>query len=387
MTTSTSLPTGVSATMRGKSFISLMSLPSNLTTTSPGSMPAGLAGPRSSTPAISAPRAGLMARLSASILGHLLNAHAEPAAPRLAELAQLIDHRNGGLRRHGKADADRAARRRIDRGIDADHLAVEVEQRSARIAAIDRRVSLDVVVIRAGIDVAIARRDDAGRNRAAEAEWVADGDHPFAEPQLVGIPELHGFQRPVGLDPQQREIGLLILANDLSLELSAIREDDIDLVGVRNDVIVGHHDARRVDDEAGAERTHAARPAFAALLARSAATVLEQVVEKLLKGGAGRHLRRGRAAHLDRLRGRDVDDRFDHAFGNVGDLVRSARRARRRNHGQTDDCSRECRQCRPAQARGSNQGIRAWMSVLLRKGYRRDTAPVRRRMQGDLGGN
>ena len=65
MTTSTSLPTAVSATTRDRSFGSLMSLPSNLTTTSPGSMPAGLAGPLSSTPATSAPRAGLMLRLSA----------------------------------------------------------------------------------------------------------------------------------------------------------------------------------------------------------------------------------------------------------------------------------------------------------------------------------
>ena len=65
MTTSTSLPTGVSATMRGRSRISLMSLPSNLMMTSPASMPAGLAGPLSSMPAINAPRAGLMLRLSA----------------------------------------------------------------------------------------------------------------------------------------------------------------------------------------------------------------------------------------------------------------------------------------------------------------------------------
>ena len=71
------------------------------------------------------------------LVGHLLDAHAEPAAPRLAELAQLVDHRHRGLRRHRKADADRAAGRRDDRGIDADDLAVEIEQRPARIAAID----------------------------------------------------------------------------------------------------------------------------------------------------------------------------------------------------------------------------------------------------------
>ena len=65
MTTSTSLPTGVSATMRGRSRISLTSWPSNLMITSPGWMPAGLAGPLSSMPATSAPRGWLMSRLSA----------------------------------------------------------------------------------------------------------------------------------------------------------------------------------------------------------------------------------------------------------------------------------------------------------------------------------
>ena len=63
--TGTCLPTGVSATTRGRSRISLMSLLSNLMITSPGSMPAGLAGPLSSTPATRAPRGGLMPRLSA----------------------------------------------------------------------------------------------------------------------------------------------------------------------------------------------------------------------------------------------------------------------------------------------------------------------------------
>ena len=56
-----------------------------------------------------------------------------------------------------------------------------VEGRAARIAAIDRRVDLQEIVIGAGADVAAARRDDAGRDRAAEAEGIADGDHPVAD--------------------------------------------------------------------------------------------------------------------------------------------------------------------------------------------------------------
>ena len=45
--------------------------------------------------------------------------------------------------RNGKADADRAARLREDRRVDADELAVEIDQRAARVAGIDRRIGLD----------------------------------------------------------------------------------------------------------------------------------------------------------------------------------------------------------------------------------------------------
>ena len=115
-----------------------------------------------------------------------------PIQPRLhlAEAAQLLDDRHGDLGGHRKADADRAAGRRHDRGVDADHLAVDVEERAAGIAAVDGGVGLDVVVVGAGIDVAVERRDDAGRHRAAEAERVADREHPVADAQLLGAAEL-----------------------------------------------------------------------------------------------------------------------------------------------------------------------------------------------------
>ena len=60
-------------------------------------------------------------------------------------------------------------------------LAIHVEQRAAGIAAIDGGVGLDEVVVGPGIDVAVARRDDADGDRAAEAERIADRHHPVAD--------------------------------------------------------------------------------------------------------------------------------------------------------------------------------------------------------------
>jgi hypothetical protein len=55
------------------------------------------------------------------------------------------------------------------------------------------------------------------------------------------------------------DIGLLVDADQSGLDLGAIVHDHADLVGIRDDVIVGDDDARGIDDEAGAERIGFAR--------------------------------------------------------------------------------------------------------------------------------
>src|SRR6056297_2891223 len=95
------------------------------------------------------------------VIGHVLNAHAEPAAPCLAVFLKLVDHALDHIGGHGKADPDGAAGRAEDGGVHAHHLAVEVEERAARVAPVDGRVGLDVVVIGAR-QRTVAGRDDPG---------------------------------------------------------------------------------------------------------------------------------------------------------------------------------------------------------------------------------
>ena len=106
-----------------------------------------------------------------------------PSQPRATDavLLERLDDALHDVAGDGEADADAAARRREDRGVDADDLAFGVEGRAARVAAVDRRVDLQEVVIGARADVAAARRDDAGGHGAAEAERIADRDHPVAD--------------------------------------------------------------------------------------------------------------------------------------------------------------------------------------------------------------
>src|SRR5215470_1373119 len=96
-----------------------------------------------------------------------LNLHAEPAAADHALVLELGDDRLHRLGRNIKGDANRSARRREDRGVDPDDVAVHVEGRAAGIAFVDRRVNLDEVVVGAGANVTAASRDDARRYGAA----------------------------------------------------------------------------------------------------------------------------------------------------------------------------------------------------------------------------
>ena len=86
-----------------------------------------------------------------------------------------------------------------------------------------------------------------------------------------------------GLTLQQRDVGLLILADQLGLEARAVVEDDGDLVGFRDHVIVGDHDAGGIDDEAGAERIDPPRTARRVLIVALLAAPVEEVAEQLVQ--------------------------------------------------------------------------------------------------------
>src|SRR6185503_6454161 len=98
------------------------------------------------------------------VLVDVLDLDAEPAAIDGATRFELLDHLRSGLGWNGEGDADVAARWAVDGGVDADHLAFQVEGRAAGVAAVHGRVDLHVVV-GARADVATLRRDDAGRHR------------------------------------------------------------------------------------------------------------------------------------------------------------------------------------------------------------------------------
>ena len=131
-------------------------------------------------------------------------------------------------------------------GVDADQLAVEVDQRAAGVARVDRGIGLDEVLVAQPAQAAAAdRRDDARGHRLADAERVADRDHEVAHAQLRR-------NRPAASRCRSRA-GIRITAMSVSgseptnsaFSVRPSAERHRHLVGAFDHVVVGQHVARR----------------------------------------------------------------------------------------------------------------------------------------------
>ena len=155
-----------------------------------------------------------------------------------------------------KADALRAAGAREDRGVDADELAAEIDQRAAGIAGIDRGVGLDEELIVGDADLcARDRRDDAVRHGLADAERIADREHQVADLQRVGIGEFE--RRKLFVRALMRSTARSVRASLSTISASNSRlseSETLTSLGAFDHVVVGDDEAADVDDDARAER-------------------------------------------------------------------------------------------------------------------------------------
>jgi hypothetical protein len=101
----------------------------------------------------------------------------------------------GNVRGNGKTDAHVAAGRRNDRRVDADQLTVEIDQGSAGVTGIDRRVGLNEAFVRFRVQAASAKRaDDSRRHGLTQSKRVADRYDEVANLQSVRIRQRYLMQ-------------------------------------------------------------------------------------------------------------------------------------------------------------------------------------------------
>ena len=182
----------------------------------------------------------------------------QPAAAHLAGAPYLIGDVHRHLDRDREGQAHEAARAAVDLAVDADHVAVEVEQRPAGVPRVDGHVGLDERHVAFVGQRAPGRADDARGDREVEAEGRADGQHPLADVQRLGVADRDGGQVRA-VDLEHRHVRARVGADDLGDELAAVVEPHHDLVGVGHDVVVGQDVAVVRDHEAGAERARGRR--------------------------------------------------------------------------------------------------------------------------------
>src|SRR6266545_3003065 len=174
----------------------------------------------------------------------------------------VVDDRLGVRDRDGEPDVlgRLAAGTRGHGGVDPDHASVGVDQRTARVAWVDRGVGLQHVLDR-GADLAAGTRrpgDDPARNAEAalERERIPDRNDVVADLDLVGV--VGADNREIaGVHLQDGDIRTGVAADDLRVEGAAVVELKLCRLRITHDV--------GVRDEVAVRRENEPRPRALAL--------------------------------------------------------------------------------------------------------------------------
>jgi hypothetical protein len=162
----------------------------------------------------------------------------------------------------GEADAVGLLLREDDGGVDADDVAVDVEQRPAGVAGVDLGGRLDQVTVEPVFLAAELRQRAADRADDADAHahlalgrqavGVAERDRPLAATDLGRVGPRHRGQVARG-DLEHGQVGPRVGADhDGRVDLLIVGRDP-ELFGVGDDVVVGQDVAVGIDDEARAD--------------------------------------------------------------------------------------------------------------------------------------
>ena len=299
-------------------------------------------------------------------------------APSHGRLTDLPPVQRGGddaldhVDRNGEADAHAAAGARIDHRIDADEPAVEIDQRAARIAGVDRGVGLDEEAVVADPIWVRASAD----TMPCVTVWPTPNGSPIA---MTKSPTSSASESPISSTgklspPLMRSTARSVRGSRSTIsavELALVRQRDPHVRHVLDDVIVGHHQARRIDEDAGPERLlHPLALVPAAAEKPPEDRIVEQRIarHRLDPRGVdvddrGRDLlddRRERETHLRRALRRDLLDRVGE--GGAGEKREDRRRARSGSNktSRGDESGDDIGRGRRAGKRGERGPIRAF---------------------------
>src|SRR5690606_2799530 len=102
----------------------------------------------------------------------------------LAILDQVIGDLGGNIHRYGETITGVGSRSRENSGINSDQFSLDIDQCSAGVTGVDRRIGLDKgfqgEIPSQYIDLPFFGRDNSGSNGGGKVEWIAHCNDPFA---------------------------------------------------------------------------------------------------------------------------------------------------------------------------------------------------------------
>ena len=191
---------------------------------------------------------------------------------------QLSADRACQVGRNGEAQASAQP---IDQGVDPDDPAVDIAERTATVARINRRISLEIVFVDGAgqITSSFGAKHPDGEG-VVEFKGSADTADKFSHPHQTAVAPLHRGQT-LNIGFENREVGLVVDPDNFEWQTAPIlAASDYSIFGIgpRDNMSVGQNIAVLADDEAR-------RLAFLGLLWRPAGAIRE---EKLPGKHAGR---------------------------------------------------------------------------------------------------
>ena len=250
-----------------------------------------------------------------------------------------------------------------DGDVDADQLAVDVDQRPARVARVDAGVGLDQVAVDLLVGeghVPLQGADDPDGDGVLVAEGVADRDDVLADHQVGRRADRDRGQGAAGVDLEHRQVHRLVLLDHPGRVARAVGEVDLDPLDLVDDVLVRQDVAPAVDDHPG---PHPADPRPLVLLGREGPAARR-----------GRLLLAGDAHHA----GLDPLHRLDHRAS----AVEAAQAGRGAGHART--ARPRSATSRLASVLVATRAVARWWSPLEMTGSDRQTGSTRRLGAGGL---
>jgi hypothetical protein len=144
--------------------------------------------------------------------------------------------------------------------VDADQVAVRVDEGATGVAEIDGCIRLDEILECSKSELTATRgAHDALGHGLAEAIGIADGEYDVARAQRIGATQGHDGE-VADRQIEHRDIGIGVLAGDAGIGHAPIRELYADGVGAVDHVLIGDDGTLRIDDDPRAQTALDALP-------------------------------------------------------------------------------------------------------------------------------